>query len=123
VNAKTAIPLIDLILLTLGSVLAAMTQMQRIEAIDVDVARVGPGPVAVRRGEIRIVTVSDDGLTLDGQAVRREQLADALAGSEVVLRAERSLPTQRTLALLAELTRAAGSVSVEVEPDKPQPGR
>lgn len=122
-NAKTAIPLIDLILLTLGSVLAAMTQMQRIEAIDVDVARVGPGPVAVRRGEIRIVTVSDDGLTLDGQAVRREQLADALAGSEVVLRAERSLPTQRTLALLAELTRAAGSVSVEVEPDKPQPGR
>lgn len=122
-NAKTAIPLIDLILLTLGSVLAAMTQMQRIEVIDVDVAKVGPGPAAVRRGEIRIVTVTDDGLTLDGEAVRQEQLADALAGSEVVLRAQKSLPTQRTLALLAELTRSAGSVSVEVEPDKPQPGR
>jgi biopolymer transport protein ExbD len=125
VTGKMFVPLVDLVFLTLGSVLGAMTQMQRVEAIDVEVARVGAGSTVVRRGDLRVVTLAADGLTLDGERVEAEDFPRLLSGRSVLLRADRTLPNQRTFELLAELTRAGASVSVELDPQparQPAPG-
>ena len=116
-SGKTVIPLIDLVFLTLGSVLAAMTQMERIEAIPVAVARVGAGGASIRRGPLDVVTVTGDGLTCNGQPVTEEQLGSRLGGRPVVLRAHRALATERTLAVLDRIARTAADVSLEVRRD------
>ncbi len=122
-TGKTMVPLIDLVFLTLGSILAAMTQMERVEAIDVAVSRVAGSGQAVQRGEFDVVTVTAHGVTVGKRAVDEDRLADEIAGRRVVLRAERTLPTQRTLAVLARITDAASEVTIEVQRDKtPQDG-
>ena len=118
-SGKTIVPLIDLVFLTLGSVLAAMTQMQRVESIPVAVSRVGAGAAATPDGQFDVVALTGQGLTWNGQAVAEEQLPDKAAGKNVVLRAQRDLPTERTLGVLAGLTRAADKVSLEVRPHTP----
>ena len=115
-TGKTMVPLIDLVFLTLGSVLAAMTQMERVEAIPVAVARVVGGSGKIQRGEFDVVTVTAEGVRLGDRAVGEERLADEVAGRRVVLRAARDLPTERTLAVLARIAEAASEVSIEVRP-------
>jgi len=117
-TGKTMVPLIDLVFLTLGSILAAMTQMERVEAIPVAVAQVAGSGQAVQRGEFDIVTVTADGVTVGKRVVDEDRLADVIAGRRVVLRAERTLPTQRTLAVLARITETASEVTIEVQRDK-----
>jgi biopolymer transport protein ExbD len=114
-NARMLVPLIDLVFLTLGSVLAAMTQMERVEAIPVQVATVGQGASAVRRDEPVILAVTAGGLTLGQKPLAAADLASAVAGKRVVLRADKSLPTQRTLAVLAQVIRAGADASLEVQ--------
>jgi len=111
---KTILPLIDLVFLTLGSVLGAMTQMERVESIPVEVAKVGTGSAAVRHGKFEIIALNADGLTLNGKPAKLDELTGRLAGKEVVLRADRGLPTQRTLAVLGSLAGAGARVAVEV---------
>ncbi len=113
-NARMMVPLIDLVFLTLGSVLVAMTQMERVESIAVDVARVGRGAAIVQRGELEVLSVTPDGLRLGQRAIAPRELADAVAHKRVVIRAERSMPTQRTLAVLAEVLAAGAEASIEV---------
>ncbi len=120
-TGKMFVPLVDLVFLTLGSVLGAMTQMQRVEAIDIEVARVGAGTTVVRRGELRVVTLDENETRLDGERVEVGDFARLLSGRCVLLRADRTLPNQRTFEILAELTRAGASVSVELDP-QPAPG-
>jgi len=110
---KTVIPLIDLVLLTLGSVLAAMTQMQRVEAIPVGIAEVGAGATVQREG-FEVVTLARDGVHVGGRRVDGERLSALVAGKRVVLRAEKTLPTRRTLEILAEISRTARRTAVEV---------
>ena len=113
-NARMMVPLIDLVFLTLGSVLVAMTQMERVESIAVGVARVGRGAAIVQRGELEVLSVTPEGLRLGERAIAPAELADAVAGKRVVIRAERSMPTQRTLAVLAEVLDAGAEASIEV---------
>jgi len=115
-TGKTMVPLIDLVFLTLGSVLAAMTQMERVEALAVAVAEVGGGAASVQRGQFEVVTVTADGVTLGETPVDEARLADEVAGKRIVLRAARDLPTERTLAILARVTASASDVSIEVRP-------
>ena len=56
--AKAILPLIDLVFLTLGSVLAMMTQMERVTAMPVTLAEVGQGSAVVQRGDFDVLTVS-----------------------------------------------------------------
>ncbi|MFP4054533.1 MAG: biopolymer transporter ExbD [Phycisphaerae bacterium] len=114
-NARMLVPLIDLVFLTLGSVLAAMTHMERVEAIPVQVATVGQGASAVQRDEPVILALTEGGLTLGEEPLAAGKLASAVAGKRVILRAQKTLPTQRTLAVLAEIVRAGADASLEVE--------
>ena len=115
-TGKTMVPLIDLVFLTLGSILAAMTQMERVEALPIAVAEVGGGAAKVQRGAFDVVTVTAGGLTVGDRPVDEDHLAVAVAGRRVVLRAARTLPTQRTLEILARIADVASEVTVEVRP-------
>jgi biopolymer transport protein ExbD len=123
-NARMMVPLIDLVFLTLGSVLVAMTQMERVEAIAVDVARVGRGAANVRRGELNVLSVTPGGVRLGQRVLSPAELPAAVAGKRVVIRADRSMPTQRTLAVLAEVLDAGADASIEVrQTGSPSGGR
>ena len=113
-GAKAMLPLIDCILLTLGTVLAAMTQMQRVQALPVAVAKVGPGAAVVHHGRFVVLALTDDGLHFEGRSVTAAEAAAELAGRRVVLRADATLPTERTLRVVAVLSKAGEKVSVEV---------
>ena len=115
-TGKTMVPLIDLVFLTLGSVLVTMTQMERVEAIPVAVAEVVGGAGKVQHGEFEVVTVTADGVRLGDRVVSDDHLAGEVDGRRVVLRAAADLPTERTLAVLARIAKAASEVSIEVRP-------
>jgi biopolymer transport protein ExbD len=112
--SKSMVPLIDLVFLTLGSVLAAMTQMEKVEALGVDVARVGAGQAVVEHGQLKVVTVDEDGLRLEGRPIAPEELARQVGPEKIVLRAQRALPTERTLQALADLADLRLDVVLEV---------
>ena len=112
---RAILPLIDIVFLTLGSVLACMTQMERVTALPVSVAKVGSGAASVQEGEFEVLTLTTEGMILNGQPTSEEQLSEELGNRRVILRAEQSLPTERTLTVLAALVRAGADVSVEVK--------
>ena len=118
---RTIVPLIDLVFLTLGSVLAAMTQMERVESIPVAVARTTAGCASVRRGEFDVVAITLEDVRWNGELITYDEIPDRAPGRQVVLRAERSLPTQQTLELLGELIKAGADVSIEVKQSSQAP--
>ncbi len=111
---KSMVPLIDLVFLTLGSVLAAMTQMEQVEALAVDVSRVGTGQAITQQGELRIVTLTEQGLELEGEKLTAQQIAQRVGTEKIVLRARKSLPTEQTLQALADLAEVRLNVILEV---------
>jgi biopolymer transport protein ExbD len=111
---KAIVPLIDLVFLTLGSVLAMMTQMERVTAMPVTLAEVGTGSAVVQRGDFDVLTVSAEGLSLNGEPVALEKVASRLAGKRVILRADRALPVERAWRVMAELHKAGCEVAAEV---------
>jgi biopolymer transport protein ExbD len=116
--SKSMVPLIDLVFLTLGSVLAAMTQMETVEALDIEVARVGTGQAIVQRGELAVVTVTEAGLTMEGQVIEPDEVAARIGPEKVILRAQRALATERTLQALGDLTQRGLNVVLEVTTDR-----
>ena len=113
-QAKAIVPLIDLVFLTLGSILGIMSQMERVTALPVDVVRVGQGAAVVKQGRFAVVCVTGDGITLDGKVVTVDDIAGRAGTKEVVLRVEQSIPTGRTQQILAGLFKAGLKVSLEV---------
>jgi biopolymer transport protein ExbD len=114
-DARSILPLIDLVFLTLGAILAAMTQMQRVTALPVELAQVGPGAAIVRQGDLVIVNLLADGMAIDGVPVTAESMPAMVAGRQVIVRCARSLPSERLLGAVAELVAAGTNVSLEVE--------
>ena len=112
-GARSIVPLIDLVFLTLGAILAAMTQMERVTALPVDVAQVGPGAAMIWQGDFSVLSLRADGMAIDGQPI--ETIPATVAGRQIVVRAERTLETQTLLEALAELVRLGAEVSLEVE--------
>ena len=112
--AKAILPLIDIVFLTLGSVLACMTQMERVTAIPVALTEVGKGSAILQHGDFDVLTVSADGLSLNGEPVTLDQVEDRSAGKRIVLRADRSLPVERVWQVIARLHKAGCEVAAEV---------
>ena len=112
---KAILPLIDIVFLTLGSVLACMTQMQRVTAMPVSVAEVGSGSAIVHQGKFEILAMTSDGMTLNGKPIDLGRIEQELAGKKIVLRVDRDLPTGRAWQVMARLHCADCEVSVEVK--------
>ena len=109
------LPLVDLVFLALGGVLACMTQMQVIRALPVDVACVGRGSAVVQHDSFKVLTLTREGMSLDGEPITEEQLPLRVSNERIVLRAHRQLPTQHTVIVLAKLAEAGAEVSIEIE--------
>ena len=114
-DSRSILPLIDMVFLTLGAILAAMTQMERVTALPVELAEVGPGAAVVRQGDFVILNLYEDGMALDGATVAAEDLAAMVIGRQVIVRCERKLASERLLQVVAELVAAGADVSLEVE--------
>ncbi len=113
-RTQAMMPLIDLVFLTLGSVLAAMTQMERVTALPVELARVGQGAVVVQQGEFDVLVMKGTGIFLNDEPVDPNALRARLTGRRVVLRVERDLTAGRMMETLAMLHEVATEVSLEV---------
>ena len=105
----------DLVFLALGAVLACMTQMDVVQAIPVEVARVGIGSAVSQHGRFEVLSVSPNGLTLNGASITEDELIANLTNKRVVLRAHRTLPTEKTIQVIAKLAQAQAEVSLEVQ--------
>lgn len=114
-TGKALVPLIDIVFLSLASLLGVMSQMEVVEAIEVDVSEVGAGGATVEQGDFLMVILTPDGLFIDGTSIDADDISTRVADERVVLRAASDLPTEETLALLADLTRTCASVTVEVQ--------
>lgn len=114
-QAKALLPLIDLVLLSFGAILACMTEMERVEYVPVELAQVGRGAVAVKHGDFDVITASSAGLFLNAEPVTREELPGRLRDREVVLRAAGDVPTEMTLGLTSDLIELGIDVSLGVE--------
>ncbi len=114
-SPKFILPLVDVVFLSLGGVLACMTQMVVIHAIPVEVAKVGGGATVVKHEKFSILTLSSEGMTLDGKPISKEEIPVKVAHRTVVLRVSKNLPAQDMLKTLADLVEAGTQVSLEVE--------
>jgi biopolymer transport protein ExbD len=108
------LPLCDLVFLCLGGVLAAMTQMEIVNALPVEVTQVGKGSAVVRHDKFKILSLTDNQIVFDGQIISEQQLTEAAANQKVVLRVPKALPTERTVRIIALLAKANAQVSIEV---------
>jgi len=116
-QSRTVIlPLVDLVFLALGAILACMTQMDIIHALPVEISRGGSGSPVVSREDFHVLTLSPEGMSFDGQPITEKELASSAKHSKVILRAYRLLPTEETIRVIAMLSEAAAEVAIEVKP-------
>ena len=118
-TGKALVPLIDIVFLSLASLLGVMSQMEMVEAIEVEISEVGDGTAAIQQGDFTVVSLTRDGLFVDGASIAESTLAEQVADHRVVLRAASGLPTNETLDVLAELTKVCSEVTVEVREAAP----
>jgi biopolymer transport protein ExbD len=111
---KALLPFADIALLTIGSLLACMTQMEHIKAIPVPLAEVAPGSATVQHGELNLLVLRGQEMTLNGSPVEWEDLGVRLAGKKVVLRADKGLPVGKVWRGMAGLHRAGCELLAEV---------
>ena len=109
------LPLVDLVFLALGGLLACMTQMDIVRAIPVEVARVGKGAAISRNDEYEVLSLTSAGLTLNGDIISEQDIPSRLANKRVILQAHRTLPTEETIKVIAVLAKITSEISLEVE--------
>ena len=114
-DAKFMLPMADLALLTLGSVLAAMTEMEKVTAIPLEVAQVGRGAAVVQHGEFERLSLTPEGLMFKGQPITADQVGTQLSGKDIVLATSPSMPTGTTLRTVCDLYRVGCPTTVEVD--------
>jgi len=116
-KSKAAIlPLVDLVFLALGAMLACMTQMELIHALPIEVTRIGKGSSAVpRRDKFEVLTLTERGMTLSGEPITESEFVSRTANKRIILRAYKDLPTQDTVRVIAKLAEAGAEVSIEVK--------
>jgi len=118
-DARTAVPFLDVLFGTVAGILAIMTQMQIVTSLPVEVARVGRGATVVENRKLSVVTLSEERISLDGKVTTKEQLLKQVSGKEVLLRTDRNLRHEEAVRLLADLVKAGAHVSLGVEERTP----
>jgi len=112
---SSLLPLVDLVFLALGGILACMTQMEVVQALPVEVAQIGTGAAIVRQSRFSILALSTQGMTLDGEDIDPNEIPSKVTSKRIILRADKELPTQQMVEVLAMLVHAGADVSIEVK--------
>jgi biopolymer transport protein ExbD len=115
-NAAAHLPFMDVVFLTLLSLLALMIRanFEGAQALPVNLARAGGG-AAVKTGKLVRLCVTEEGrLFLEKQEVEEEQLSSIPGGSRVLVSADRAAPCEVLLRVLGCLREAHHDVLLEV---------
>lgn len=115
-NARAIVPLIDLVFLTLGTLLVIFTRLEEVETIPVELAKVGSGAVA-NTAPATFVTLAEDGLYVGDRPVDSDALVREVAGRRVILTAAPKVSFSRAIALFSRLKEAECEVSLRVVRD------
>ena len=116
-SQQTILPLVDLVFLALGGILGAMTQMERVTAIPIEVAHVGQGAAIVKHDNMLPSDAKEkvDELTFDGVAMNKGEIVSKSTGKTIIFRADKDLPTEKMMTVLADLVRVGANVSLEIK--------
>ncbi|MHC4415562.1 MAG: ExbD/TolR family protein [Planctomycetota bacterium] len=110
-----SIPLIDLAFLSLGAVVAILSQSHLVRSLPVEVTEVGRGIAVISREAVTVITITTDGLYADGRPVALSELADAVNGRLVLLRVDRRVPTETLVGVMSVLAANDVELRIEVE--------
>jgi biopolymer transport protein ExbD len=109
-------PFLDLLLLSLLSLLAIYASRREVSSLDLQVPSVA-GPAAPVKGRPLVLAMAADGtLQFDGTAVARDELLARCRTERpaVLLQADAVLPSGQVIDLLSELQPVCESVQVQV---------
>lgn len=114
-KSKSLVPLIDLGFLSLGAVLALLTQSQFVEAIPVQLAEAEGSTVTAADEPEVFVTVTPDSLFIDQSPATLDDLRRLEPGGLAVVRADATTSTQRLVDVLSALGEAEVQMTLEVD--------
>ena len=113
-QARIFISLIDLAFLSLAAVIAILSQTQIVRAIPVEVTEIGRGIAVVTRDDVTVVTITTDGLFVDGTPVMLAELGGVVDGPTAILRVDRTVPTEKLIRVMGELAGEDVELRIEV---------
>ena len=109
------IPLIDLAFLSLGAVVAILSQTQLVRAFPVEITEVQRGIAVISRESVTVIAITENGVWVDGRPVAVEDLPGAVAGGLAVLRADRRVPAGTLIRVMGVLADHEVELRIEVE--------
>lgn len=106
-SKRWMIPMIDFVFLSLGGLLAMLTQMEVVSAVPLDLAS-GRAEASMQVEDVQrdVVAILEDGLTLNDRPIGLDGLGSAISRPVVLVRADREARVER---LTAVLTAVHGS--------------
>jgi len=113
-QASIFISMIDLAFLSLGAVIAILSQTQLVRALPVEVTEIGQGIAVVTRDKVTVVTITDNEILVDGVGVTLPEVGGAVDGPTAILRVDRMVPTERLIGVMAELATSGVELRIEV---------
>ena len=114
-QARVFLPLIDLAFLSLGAIVAILSQTQLIRSLPVEVTEIGRGIAVITRDEVTVITITRDGLYVDGRDVGLDELGGAVEGRLALVRVDRRVPTERLVTVMSVLAASGVEIRIEVE--------
>jgi len=112
---EAIIPLLDMTCLTVGVLLVAMTQMQKVITIPVDFVKVAKEASVCKKIDAPLfIAISKDGIFVEKKQTDVKQLKDIVSNREVVLRIDRRVPYGEVMKLVSEIKQNAKSINLEV---------
>ena len=113
-QARIFISMIDLAFLSLGAVIAILSQTQLVRALPVEVTEIGHGIAVVTRDKMTVVTITANEILVDGEPVTLPEVGGAVDGPTAILRVDRMVPTERLIGVMAQLATAGVELRIEV---------
>ena len=98
-RARVFIPMLDLCFLSLGAIVAILSQTTLLTALPVDVSDVGRGIAAVTREDVTVVVIRDGAIFIDESPVPLDDLAVRIHGLAVIRIDERE-PTEALIEVM-----------------------
>lgn len=115
-QARWVVPMIDFVFLSLGGLMAAMTQMEVFKSIPLKLAEANSRASAPSSDAERdVVSISDAGLALNDEPIELGALGPGITRPAVVVRADGDVAHRRVVEVLAEIRTAAPEAAVSLQ--------
>lgn len=113
---EAMIPLLDMTCLTVGVLLVAMTQMQKVVTIPVDFVKVAKEASVSKNIDTPLfIAISKDGIFVEKKQADLKQLKEVANNREVILRIDRAIPYGEVMKLVSEIKQVTKGINLEVQ--------